>query len=465
MPEWMVSVDSMDVFLNIEDLMTNWRRHSIWFLHQIICMPVIARIFETCFKGYQKECLIISIPSSGNSIQFGCTSNDAQKLNRPVRVIILNPFRFCLRMVTDPKMGLAESYMYGEWVAEPSPKECLSLLIRAKRQSMLKGKRTVKSLNGCIASLVITTIRKLAGSMCASWNYLAHRLCSNSLERSRQNISKHYDLSNEMFKLFLDPSLTYSCALFEEFPVANEKMNLSTLEQAQLNKYDSLLAYLDIKSGDKVLDIGCGWGGFAMRATDKYECEWTGVTVSWEQFKLARKFLKETAEFRKGVIDIKYLDYREETGTFDHIVSVEMIEHVGHEYLPTYFNVISERLRPNGKAVIQAIICRDEEYDRYRRSSDFIKKHIFPGGHLPSLGAIRKALPECLKIIQVQPIGPHYSPTLDIWCSEWIKNRDTVLRMGYSDVFCRKWEMYFSLCSALFENGNINAVQILLEKS
>ncbi|KAI1711672.1 mycolic acid cyclopropane synthetase domain-containing protein [Ditylenchus destructor] len=461
----MVSVDSMDVFLSVEDLVSNWRRNSLLFLHRIICVPMIVRIFEACFKGYQKECLIMSIPSSGHTIRFGGTSNDAQKLSRTVRVMILNPFRFCIRMATDPKMGLAESYMYGEWVAESSPKEFLSLLIRAKRQSMIKGKRAAKSLNGCITSLIIAAIRKLAGSICAGWNYLGHRLRSNSLEGSRQNISKHYDLSNEMFKLFLDPSLTYSCAIFEEFPVPNEKMSLNALQQAQLNKYDSLLAYLDIKSGDKVLDIGCGWGAFAMRAADKYECEWTGVTVSWEQFKLAQKLLKETAESRKGAIDIKYLDYREESGTFDHIVSVEMIEHVGHEYLPTFFNVISERLRPYGKAVIQAIICRDEEYDHYRRSSDFIKKHIFPGGHLPSLSAIRKALPECLKITQVQSIGPHYSPTLDIWCSEWVKHRETILRMGYSEVFCRKWEMYFSLCSALFENGNINTVQILIEKS
>ncbi|KAI1697186.1 mycolic acid cyclopropane synthetase domain-containing protein [Ditylenchus destructor] len=467
-------IDLLNIVQIFNKFATNWQHHSLWFLHQIICVPVITRIFESCFKGPQNESLIVTIPSSGHTIRFGGRSSDIQKPSRPICVTILNPFRFCLRMATDPKMGLAESYTYGDWVAgreetgqtmATTLKEFLSLLIRAKRQSMHKGKRTEKSLNIYVTSLIIAAIRNLAGSICSGWDYLAHRLRPNSLERSRQNISEHYDLSNELFKLFLDPSLTYSCALFEELPVPGVKMNLSALHQAQLNKYSSLLANLDIKTGDKVLEIGCGWGAFAMIATEKCECDWTGITVSREQFKLAQKLVKELAESRKGTVDIKYLDYREETGTYDYIVSVEMIEHVGHEYLLTFFKVISERQKPNGKVVIQTSINRDEEYDRYRNSSDFIKKHIFPGCNVPSVGAIRNALPECLKIAHVQYIGPHYVPTLDIWCSGWQKNRDSILRMGYSHKFYRTWEMYFSLCSALFENGNINAVQILLEKS
>ncbi|KAI1719429.1 mycolic acid cyclopropane synthetase domain-containing protein [Ditylenchus destructor] len=437
---------------------SKFQRAILWFLHQNICAPMILGIFNTIFKDSENETLVITIPSSGYIINFGSGSQS-------VRMMLIKPFRFCLRMATDPKMGISESYMYGEWIADPSPKELLSVLIRAKRQSKAKGKRTEKNQRSQVISWILVAIRKLAGSFYEHWNRLIHQLRSNTPTQSRQNVEDHYDLSNEMFKLFLDSSLTYSCALFSELPVPSEKMNMDTLLNAQMNKCDALLELLNVKSGEKVLEIGCGWGGLAIHGAEKYDCEWTGLTISQQQYDLAQKRVYESAESRKGTIDIKYLDYRDETGLYDHIVSVEMIEHVGHDYLPKFFNKMAGWLRPGGNAVLQAIICRDEEYDHYRHSSDFIKKHIFPGGHMPSLCAIREALPECLLIKNMRPIGQHYSPTLDIWCKTWVNKRPSILKMGYSDTFHRKWEMYFSLCSALFENENINIMQIELQKT
>ena len=239
-------------------------------------------------------------------------------------------------------------------------------------------------------------------------------------------------------------------------------MDKDKLYEAQMKKYDLLLEQLDLKETDHVLEIGSGWGACAIRAVQRYGCRWTGLTISDEQFAFSRQRIQEAGLGDK--IEIKFLDYRKEDGMYDKVISIEMIEAVGHDFLPLYFRRISQNLKPNGKAAIQAILCPDHYYEKYRNSSDFIKKHIFPGGHMPSMKAISESLPEDLKMRDVRNIGRNYAKTLDYWNVAWIQNRSQIHRLGYSDYFFRKWEFYFVLCSSLFEYGNIDNAQISFEK-
>ncbi|VDK87824.1 unnamed protein product, partial [Onchocerca ochengi] len=195
------------------------------------------------------------------------------------------------------------------------------------------------------------------------------------------------------------------------------------LEEAQMRKYDRAFDIINLKSDDRILEIGCGWGACAIRAVKYYGCQWTGLTISMEQFKIAQQRISDNGLQEK--INFKLLDYRLENDVYDKIIAIEMIEAVGHEYLPQFFETIRDRLRPGGKAYLQAIICPNLNYERYCRSSDFIKKHIFPGGHMPSEQAIREALPPELTITKMIHIGHHYSPTLDLWyCSVWLTGKE-----------------------------------------
>ncbi|PIO59042.1 Cyclopropane-fatty-acyl-phospholipid synthase [Teladorsagia circumcincta] len=265
-----------------------------------------------------------------------------------------------------------------------------------------------------------------------------------------------------MFELFLDKTMTYSCALFEEPGHCVKKVDFEELEKAQMKKIDALIDMLDLSENDKVLEIGCGWGAFAIRAVQRSGCQWTGLTISREQLALANDRVK--AAGLEDKIDLKIQDYRLVQGSFTRVISVEMIEAVGHAFLPQYFQTISDRLVPGGKAVIQAIICPDAYYEKYSNSSDFIKKYIFPGGHMPSLGAINAALPNDLEFGEKRHIGRHYATTLDHWFSAWMMCMKDTLALGYSETFHRRWQYYFCLCSALFAHDHIDAVQFELNK-
>lgn len=365
-------------------------------------------------------------------------------------------------MLLDQKIGLGEAYTAGDWTAEPNPTEFLKLLIRAKKQTKRSESGTSSLVENLVKSaigLVLAVVRQIVNNYC----YIQHRIRDNTITQSAKNIHDHYDLGNDMFRMFLDPSMTYSCAIFQEPLEHVETVNFEVLEEAQQRKMDQLIDMLDLRETDRVLEIGCGWGACAIRAVKKFQCSWTGLTISHEQLEWAK--LKVGEEGLHDKICLKYEDYRLATGQYDKIISVEMIEAVGQAFLPQYFKVLSDRLVAGGIAVLQGIICPDVYYGRYCKSSDFIKKYIFPGGHMPSMGAIKSSLPDDLTIREIRHIGRHYANTLDHWYSAWMKNEQNILALGYSKSFHRLWQYYFCLCSALFANDHIDAVQFILIKS
>ena len=278
--------------------------------------------------------------------------------------------------------------------------------------------------------------------------YLAHLARANSILGSRRNIQEHYDAGNAMYGVFLDPSMMYSCAIFEQ-PGDRD------LYSAQMRKLDYIIDQADIQASDHVLEIGCGWGAFAIRAAKTRGCRVTGVTISLEQLKYANAKVKEAG--LQDRITLRLCDYRLLEETFDKVVSIEMIEAVGHEFLPGYFRCVADRLKVGGKAVIQAISTTDDKYDEYCRSSDFIREHIFPGGHLPCMGVMQSCAEAAgLKVANVRDIGLDYATTLELWREAWEARRPEVLALGYSEEFFRKYVFYFVYCAAGFQEKYIH---------
>jgi cyclopropane-fatty-acyl-phospholipid synthase len=286
--------------------------------------------------------------------------------------------------------------------------------------------------------------------------FVQHLLRPNTVQGSCRNIGNHYDLSNDFFSAFLDPTMTYSCALFEGPD--------DTLETAQMNKIRSIIRRAGITADDHVLEIGCGWGSFAIEAARSTGCRVTGITISENQMALARERVD-----RAGLADrvsVELLDYRHITGVYDRVVSIEMAEAVGHGNLGRYFNVVDRALRPGGAALIQVITIPDHRYHRYRRSSDWIRKHIFPGGHLPSLEAMKEAMDResGLELTEIEDIGPHYTRTLILWRTGLTGHADRIRDLGFDDSFIRKWQYYFAYCEAGFATGNLHNYQMVLNK-
>uniref|UniRef100_A0A0R3RS36 Cyclopropane-fatty-acyl-phospholipid synthase n=1 Tax=Elaeophora elaphi TaxID=1147741 RepID=A0A0R3RS36_9BILA len=392
------------------------------------------------------ESLLVILPDINCKLHFGDTDEQSDD-TLPVTLLIHKPISFCFRILLDPKIGLGEAYMLENWDAQPRIQDLLALLIRhTKKQFQL-------------SKLLIYLIIQLIRSTISFINVMQHYYHANSLYGSAKNIHEHYDLGNNMFSLFLDPSMTYSSIPSHKITHSDNEL----LEEAQMRKYDQMFHEMNLSSDDRILEIGCGWGACAVRAAKYFRCKWTGLTISTEQFKTAQQRITDNELQDK--VNIKLLDYRLENDIYDKIVAIEMIEAVGHEYLPQFFGTLRDRLRPGGKAYLQAITCPEVNYERYRRSSDFIKKYIFPGGHMPSERAIREALPPELSITKTTHIGQHYAPTLDLWNCAWTEHEEEILKLGYSRKFHRKWQFYFALCSVLFQYSHIDTVQILIEKS
>lgn len=332
-------------------------------------------------------------------------------------------------------IGFGESYTGGDWDCEQ-----LTDLIRLFVANQ-------ESLND--ANIRWTSLGRML-------NGIRHAFRGNNRSNSRRNIQAHYDLGNDFYRLFLDPRMIYSSGIFEH---PNE-----SLEAAQGHKLDRVLRLARLDEGDHVLEIGSGWGALAIEAAKRFRCRVTGITLSKEQLVESRKRAAEA-----GVADrvhFELCDYRDVRGRFDRIVSIEMLEAVGHKFFGKFFATCDRLLEPDGLVVLQSITIPDQRYESYRKSSDWINKHIFPGGHLPSLTALTAAITKHSNFVveELLNIGPHYATTLQAWRERFNANAEQLSAQGFDREFQRKWNYYFAYCEAAFQTRTINNLQIVLSR-
>ncbi len=284
---------------------------------------------------------------------------------------------------------------------------------------------------------------------------LRHLFRGNSRKGSKKNIEAHYDLGNSFYKLWLDPTMTYSSAIF--------KNKDESLEEAQKNKYQRIIDTIKPKASDHILEVGCGWGGFATMAATQTGCKVTCLTLSQEQYQYATELVRKMG--LESQVNIKICDYRDETGTYDHVVSIEMIEAVGEEYWEQYFNMIESKLRPGGKAMLQSIYIIDELFDGYRKSTDFIQQYIFPGGMVLAPQVFEKySIKNNLEIKDFYKFGLDYAQTLNLWRKEFKQKYAEVKEIGFDESFLKIWDFYYTYCEAGFLSRRIDVAQIVLQK-
>ena len=351
--------------------------------------------------------------------------------DQPSAKIKLNSWAVCQRALKAGDIGFAEAYIAGEWETHD---------IASVLGVFLENRKAVEQV--------------IYGSFLGSIAYkIKHLLNRNTKAQAKKNIHAHYDLGNPFYQLWLDPSMTYSSALFDG------DTSLS-LEQAQHAKYMAMVNYLKPKAGEEVLEIGCGWGGFAEKACQA-GAKLVGLTLSTEQLafakaRLAKQGFGEQADFRLQ-------DYRDCRGQFDHIASIEMFEAVGEEYWPAYFQSVNRLLKKGGKAAIQTIVIQDELFDRYRKGTDFIQQYIFPGGMLPSREAFKHYAQQAGLQIECEfAFGHDYAKTLCIWYEHFNQKLSEIRGLGFDEPFIRLWNFYLMYCAAGFKEQNIEVVQFTL---
>jgi len=362
---------------------------------------------------------------NGQIFKFG-DPNDPLKANLKIK----NP-NFTFSLIKGGSVGFAESYMRNEFETKN-----LSNLIEVTARN-------------------IKQIHKFSGLLDLPFvNFFKNIFIKNTKNRSKKNIAKHYDLGNEFFSLWLDKTLTYSSAIFDE-------KNKDLLD-AQNNKYQKLIDLMKPNNGDKILEIGCGWGGFAEYVGKKYDVKLDCITISKKQFEYAKERIHRCGLNEKVNIEIK--DYRDLKDKYNSIASIEMIEAVGQNYLESYFKTIKNNLSNNGRAAIQAITIDDALFDRYKNKEDFIQKYIFPGGFLPNKNSINKYVSDNgLTIKSYESYADHYSNTLSIWRNEFNKKWDQIKNQGFDLTFRRMWEFYLCYCEAGFKSKNIDLIQFSIQ--
>ncbi|GAA4359231.1 cyclopropane-fatty-acyl-phospholipid synthase family protein [Kangiella marina] len=328
-------------------------------------------------------------------------------------------------------------------------------------QAFIDQKWDVDNLTGLVQLLVrnIELLDEMEGGLAWLKNSVLkvwHYFNKNSVSGSKNNISAHYDLGNDFFELFLDTHMMYSSAIFAE---PND-----TLEQASERKLKTICEKLDLQSTDNVIEIGTGWGGMAIYAAKHYGCHVTTTTISEQQYQFAQKRILE--EGLEDKVTLLKKDYRDLEGRFDKLVSIEMIEAVGHHYLDTYIKQCSTLLKPNGLALIQAITIEDRRYKQALKSVDFIKRYIFPGSFIPCVSAIVSSAGEKtdLRLINLEDFGESYAKTLEHWRHRFMENIETIKAQGYSEAFTRMWEFYFCYCEGGFIEKSISDTHLLFAK-
>jgi len=385
---------------------------SRWLVHRIL-------------DGIREGALVLK--DAGGERRFGDPGEEDPPV---VRILDASFYR---RVLAGGEIALARTWEEGGWESNRLT-DVLHLLLRNQPHLFRN------------AGFLLDRIRP--------WLRLRHRGRANTRRGSRDNVASHYDLGNDFFRSFLDPGMTYSCALFDE--------GTASLAEAQRRKLDRACRWLDLGPEHHLLEIGTGWGSLALHAAARYGCRVTTTTLSEPQHARATRRVR-----RRGLenrVDVLQKDYREITGTYDRLVSIEMIEAVGERYLSTFFGVCDRLLRPGGSFFLQAIVIRDALYEAYRDRVDFIQQSVFPGGHLPSVHRIRKAVYETTRLVpaRVEEIGSHYVRTLKAWQERLRGSRDRIRRRGYGEPLLRRWEYYLSYCQAGFREGRIGNVQMLL---
>ena len=365
--------------------------------------------------------------------QFHYGSRDARcGLAATVRV---HDSRFYSDMAFGGSIGAGEAYMQGWWSTDD-----LTALMRI----LLCNREVLDGMEGGLARLTGPAQKAL------------HWLNKNTRSGSKRNIAAHYDLGNDFFRLMLDPTMMYSSAIFERADM--------TLEQAQVARLDRICRKLELKPSDHLLEIGTGWGSMAMHAATHFGCRVTSTTISREQYNLARERIAQAGLADR--ITVLLEDYRDLSGSYDKLVSIEMIEAVGHHFYDTYFAQCARLLKDDGLMLLQAITIADQRYEQARRSVDFIQRYIFPGSTIPSVTAMLDSTTRAsdLRLVHLEDIGPHYATTLRLWRENFTREGAAVRALGYSEAFMRMWEFYLCYCEGGFEERVIGDAQMLLAK-
>jgi cyclopropane-fatty-acyl-phospholipid synthase len=389
--------------------------------------PATARTVLKLLKGLRHGSLTLQLPD-GSMQRFG---GDAL----PHAALHLHNWTVCSAALKSGDIGFAETYIDGDW-STPNLTELLRVLVKNRTE-----------VEGVIYGSWL-------GRLFYRVRHLLHR---NTRSNSQKNIHAHYDLGNTFYRLWLDETMNYSSALF------NGDLSLP-LPQAQNNKVRRALALAGVKAGDRVLEIGCGWGALAEMATTEFKASVVGVTLSTEQLAFANERMQRLGVTAQA--DLRLQDYRDiKDAPFDAICSIEMVEAVGREYWPTYFATVAKLLKPGGRACVQSIVIDDVLFDRYVNSTDFIQQYIFPGGCLPCPREFRaQAAAAGLEVVDEYAFGPDYAETLRRWRDDFLAQREAVLKNGFDARFIHIWEFYLAYCEAAFDEKNIDVVQYTLQK-
>jgi len=370
----------------------------------------------------------IKIQDPWGETQFGQDNPTAQ-----LEITDLNFYRNALQ---HGGLGLASSWIDHGWET-PDLTTLLRVLVRNQKISDRFGKGI-----SWLASMLA---------------FRRHQHRANTLTGSQKNIHDHYDIGNDFFSLILDDTMTYSSGIFET--------QQATLKEASITKLDRICQMLDLQPDDHLVEVGCGWGSFAIHAARQYGCRVTGITISPDQYNLAAKRVSDAGLSKQ--VKIRLCDYRHLEGEYSKLASIEMIEAVGHAYLPLFFRKCSSLLAPGGRMALQAITLSDERHAQYLRSSDFIQQYIFPGGCLLSRRTLEQQVADNtdLQVTEIKDIGPHYAKTLQRWRNNFWQQEKEIRSLGYTESFMRIWHYYFCYCEAGFEERYLGNLQILLTKS
>jgi cyclopropane-fatty-acyl-phospholipid synthase len=391
-------------------------------------LPFKARMALRGLLQMQLGSLAIKLPDGRKLLVRG-------KAQGPNAAVSLRNWNLAHRALMSGTIGVAETYMDGDW---DSP-DIVSFL----QLFLLNGEAADKYANG-------------TGGVVKFVERIRHWMRSNTKSGSKRNISAHYDLGNDFYKEWLDPSMTYSSALYSN--------GANDLQSAQNAKYRALAEATGIKPGDHVLEIGCGWGGFAEYAASEIGCRVTGLTISREQLAFAQERISKAGLSDR--VDFRFQDYRDETGLYDRIISIEMFEAVGEKYWPAYFAKLRECLKPGGKAGLQIITIKPEAFDQYKANPDFIQKYVFPGGMLPTQNHLAELSRKVgLSLVRDFGFGLDYARTLSEWRGRFWTVWERIRPMGFDDRFKRLWEFYLFYCEAGFRARNIDVRQVVFARS